>query len=74
MELRKEVAEKYDLVGVPSTAGRLQFNGFGTINLAEIDLARANALAAREFPYLKPKEKRPIALKPKPTDTGAEKP
>ena len=89
MELNKEVSDKYEVTGLPAGSLRRQYNGFGTIDLAEIDLARADQLFAREFPHLKLKPvkkseavaKKSDASPPAPQDPsiidagpGAEKP
>ena len=64
--LKPEVAEVFELVKV--TPGKHHFNGFGIIDLTEIDLAHAEVLYRRNFPHLVRKVKaesaRPRALPP----------
>ncbi|WP_374949612.1 hypothetical protein [Mucilaginibacter sp.] len=57
-ELKKEVADKYELKGV--TAGLHHVPKFGEINFSELDLAAADKLKKRGLPYLVEKEIAPV--------------
>lgn len=54
-QLQSEVADKYELTGVP--VGTFDFNGYGRIDLTKMGLAEADALVAAEFPFLVEKKK-----------------
>lgn len=54
--LLPEVADKYDVIGVP--IGTHHFNGFGKIDLTTLDLKRADALVKSNFTWLRAKTKK----------------
>lgn len=59
-QLQPEVAEKYDVIKV--SIAKHHFNGWGVIDLRDLTLAQADALAAREFPWLKAKAAAPVTI------------
>jgi len=59
----KQVAEKYNLVGI--TPGRHQFPEYGTIDLSKITLSVADQLFAAGFPHLEKRKKREASEVPK---------
>ena len=67
MKLRKEVAAKYQMKTI--RPGKYNFPEFGTIDLREINLQRADDLVAKGFPFLVLREK-PIEI----TNKEPEKP
>lgn len=71
--LQPEVADKYNLEGVKP--GTYHFEGFGKIDLTEVDLKRADALALRGFPFLvlKKKESAPAKITGSAQDTASSK-
>lgn len=69
LQLQKEVADKYDLVGVK--VGTRQFSGFGTIDLTKVDLKHADALVSMKFPHFIEKNPAKPALQvAKPVEAG----
>ena len=66
MKLQDEVAAKYRMISL--RPGKYNFPGFGTIDLREINLKKADELVANGFPFLKLREK-PIQIET-PQKTG----
>jgi hypothetical protein len=62
-ELKPEVAEVFELVKIQP--GKHHFNGFGVIDLTEIDLAQAEVLHKRGLHHLVRKDVKAESARPK---------